>query len=131
MKKKILFVCVANAARSQMAEGFARHLGTDKIEVYSAGSQPIYRVATNAIEVMKEIGIDISNHQSKGFADLPVQEFDYTVTMGCGDVCPFYPAKQKLDWEIEDPKGQDLEFYRKTRDEIGRRVKELLENEFK
>ena len=96
-KKNVLFVCVANAARSQMAQGFARKLASDKLEAYSAGSQPVGFVAGKAIAVMKEIGIDISDQHSKGFNDLSIKKFDYVVTMGCGDVCPFYPAKEKLD----------------------------------
>ncbi|MFH1683656.1 MAG: arsenate reductase ArsC [Candidatus Margulisiibacteriota bacterium] len=126
-RKKILFACVANAARSQIAEGWAKKLAGDKIEVFSCGSKPIGRVGTYAIAVMKEVGIDISDHTSKGFSDLPKIEFDYVVTMGCGEACPsFISAKQRLDWQIEDPKGQDMEFYRKTRAQIEAKVKELL-----
>lgn len=129
MVLKILFICVANAARSQMAQGFARALGADKVESYSAGSKPAGIVSSKAIEVMKEEGVDISGHHSKGFDDLVVKEFDYTVTMGCGDVCPFYPSKQKLDWTLIDPKGKDLDFYRKTRDQVKAHVESLLKKE--
>ncbi|MFC1571440.1 arsenate reductase ArsC [Candidatus Margulisiibacteriota bacterium] len=126
-KNKLLFVCVANAARSQMAEGFARVIGGDKIEVLSAGSKPAGFVSTKANKVMQEIGIDLSRHYSKGFDDLPTKEFDYVITMGCKDTCPFYPAKETIDWEIADPKDQDIDFYRKIRDLIEVKVKLLLE----
>jgi arsenate reductase len=126
--KRVLFVCVENSCRSQMAEGFARKLAPDKIEAFSAGSKPSGIVNPNAIQVMKEMGIDISSQKSKGFFDLPYKEFDYVITMGCGDVCPFYPAKEKLDWEIEDPKGRDLPFFRQTRDQIKKEVASLIEN---
>ncbi len=126
-KVKVLFLCIGNSCRSQMAEGWAKHLAGDKLDVYSAGSKPSGIVSANAVSVMKEVGVDISSQSSKGFADLPHKEFDYVITMGCGDVCPFYPAKQKLDWQIEDPIGQGLDVFRRARDEIGARVKLLLD----
>ena len=126
MKKRILFVCVENSCRSQMAEGWAKKLGGDSLEAFSAGSKPSGKVNPDAVIVMKEVGIDISSHKSNGFFDLPYKEFDYVVTMGCQDVCPFYPAKQKLDWQLTDPKGKGLDFFRKTRDEIGKKIKELI-----
>lgn len=123
---RILFVCVENAIRSQMAEGFARKFGGDKVEAFSAGSKPSGVVNPNAVAAMKEIGIDISGQVSKGFDKLPYQEFDDIVTMGCGDTCPYFPAKERFDWEIEDPKGKGIEAFRKARDEIGAKVKALI-----
>ncbi|HVN66875.1 MAG TPA: arsenate reductase ArsC [Candidatus Sulfotelmatobacter sp.] len=125
-KAKILFVCVENSCRSQMAEGFARVLGGDKIEAFSAGSKPSGTVDPDAIVVMKEVDIDISQARSKGFADLPVQDYDYAVTMGCEDVCPFFPAREELIWDIPDPKGRDLIVFRTVRDEIKRQVAALI-----
>ena len=125
-KVKILFVCIENAGRSQMAEGFARHIGKDLVEPYSAGSKPSGKVNPLAIESMKEKGIDISSHDSKGFNDLPVKEFDYVVTMGCGDVCPYYPGKERLDWQTPDPKGKPIEYIRQVRDTIEKEVEKLL-----
>ena len=125
-KRKILFVCVENSCRSQMAEGFAKKHGGDKIEAFSAGSKPAGIVSPDAIKVMKEIGIDISDQTSKGFELLPYNKFDYIVTMGCQDTCPYFPAQKKVEWQIEDPKGKGTEVFRKVRDEIGSKVKELL-----
>jgi len=126
MKPKILFVCIENSCRSQMAEGFAKILGKDQFEIFSAGSNPSGKVDDLAIEVMKEKGIDISRQQSKGFKDLPYKNFDYVITMGCGDACPFVPSKESIDWGIEDPKGKSKEKFRKTRDEIEKKIKEFL-----
>jgi protein-tyrosine-phosphatase len=125
--KKILFVCVENSCRSQMAEGFARHFGAGKIEAFSAGSKPSGRVDPEAVKAMSEAGIDISSQRSKGFFDLPEEKFDIAVTMGCKDVCPIVPAEKGLEGDIEDPKGKGPEFFRKIRDEIGRKVRELIE----
>lgn len=94
--------------------------------MFSAGSKPSGIVSPDAIKVMKEIGIDISDQRSKGFELLPYNKFDYIVTMGCKDVCPYFPAKERIDWQIEDPKGKNLENFIKVRDEIGMKVKELL-----
>ena len=127
-KTSILFVCIENSCRSQMAEGFARALGGDKIEAFSAGSRPSGMVNPEAIAVMNEIGIDVSQQNSKGFKDLPRQDFDYVVTMGCQDVCPFFPAKQELAWDIPDPKGRGPEVFREVRDRIKKQVIELLKN---
>jgi arsenate reductase len=124
--KKILFICVENSCRSQMAEGWANFLAKSKMEVYSAGSLPSGKVNPLAIEVMKEAGVDISRNYSKGFSDLPIKEFDYTVTLGCADTCPFVPAKKYIDWKIDDPKGKDVEYFRKARDQIKEKVIELL-----
>ncbi|MFA7294969.1 MAG: arsenate reductase ArsC [Candidatus Omnitrophota bacterium] len=124
--KKVLFVCVENSCRSQIAEGFAKALGGVKLESYSAGSKPSGKVNPDAIKVMREIGIDISAVKSKGFNDLTVKDFDYVITMGCKDICPFVPAKEHIDWEIEDPKGKGEEFFRKIRDLIKEKVESLI-----
>lgn len=120
---RVLFVCVENSCRSQMAEGFARALGLD---AKSAGSNPSGKVNETAIQVMKELGIDLSKHASKSLKDVG-PDWDYVVTMGCGDACPFVPAKQKLDWQLPDPKNLPLDEFRKVRDEIGRLVKQLAD----
>ena len=111
-----------------MAEGFAKKTGGEDYEIFSAGSRPSGKLDTTAIAVMKEKGIDISGQKSKGFFDLPYKAFDYVVTMGCKDDCPFYPGKETIDWEIEDPKGKALSEYRSVRDEIENEVKKLLED---
>jgi phosphate transport system protein len=126
MSTRILFVCIQNACRSQIAEGFARAAAGDDIEAYSAGSSPAGAVNPGAVEVMKEIGIDISAAESKHFDNLPVREFDIVVGLGCGDQCPIVPAKERIDWDIEDPAEKPLEVFRSVRDKIGRRVGDLL-----
>lgn len=126
--EKVLFICIENSCRSQMAEGFAREMGRDVLVAYSAGSRPSGKVDPTAIKVMQEIGIDISNQKSKGFNDLPVNEFDYVITLGCQDVCPFVPAKEHLDWQISDPKKKEVEFFRNIRDDIKNKVGKLIEN---
>jgi protein-tyrosine-phosphatase len=126
--KRVLFVCVQNSFRSQMAEGFAKKFGAGKVEAYSAGSQPSGVVSPKAIEAMKEIGIDISSHTSKGFNKLPEFEWDAVVTMGCGDACPFLPAKMRFDWNIPEPRNMPKEEFNKVRDDIRQRVLELLES---
>jgi len=126
MLKIILFVCVENSCRSQMAEGFAKHYGKDKIEVYSAGSKPSGKVDEMAIKVMQEKGIDISGQSSKGFLELPVDKFDIVVTMGCKDVCPFIPSKEHIEWDIPDPAGKPIEFFRNVRDKIEGKIKGLM-----
>ncbi|MDP3131016.1 MAG: arsenate reductase ArsC [Bacillota bacterium] len=125
-KKRVLVLCTGNSCRSQMADGFARVLGGGKIESYSAGSRPSGKVNLEAIKVMGEAGIDISGAQSKGFYDLGVKDFDYVITMGCKDTCPFIPAKEHIDWQIEDPKGKGEDFFRKTRDIIKEKVEQLI-----
>jgi arsenate reductase (thioredoxin) len=125
MAIKILFVCIENAGRSQMAEGFARSMAGDKFDIYSAGSKPSGKINPLAVEVMNEAGIDISNNRSKGFKDLPIKQFDYIVTMGCGDACPIIPSKKHVDWELDDPKGKSIEEVRKIRDIINEKVKNL------
>jgi len=126
--KKVLFVCVENSCRSQMAEGFARLFGEGIFEPYSAGSKPSGKVDHMAVEVMKEAGIDISSQKSKGFNDLSIKEFDMVITLGCSDVCPFVPAKEHMEWKIGDPKGKDIDFFRIVRDQIKDRVKRLAES---
>lgn len=125
--RKILFVCIENSFRSQIAEGFARTLSGEFMEVYSAGSNPSGVVSSVATQLMGEVGIDISRHTSKGLDALPAVEFDAVVTMGCGDACPAVKAGRRIDWPVENPKGQPAEFLRKMRDDIEKRVKELLE----
>jgi len=126
--KKVLFVCVENSCRSQMAEGFARLFGKGVFEPYSAGSKPSGKVDPMAVEIMKEANIDISSQISKGFIDLSVKEFDIVITLGCGDVCPFVPAKEHIEWKIDDPKGKDIEYFRIVRDNIQGHVKKLAES---
>ena len=125
-KPTVLFVCVHNAGRSQMAAGFMRELGGDRVEVLSAGSAPKDSINPIAIEAMAEVGIDIRNQQPKVLTTEAVLESDAVITMGCGDACPFYPGKRYEDWFLEDPAGQDIVFVRKVRDEIKGRVATLL-----
>ncbi len=125
-KPAVLFVCVHNAGRSQMAAGFMRELAGDKVEVLSAGSAPKDSINPIAVEAMAEVGIDISNQQPKILTTEAVFESDAVITMGCGDACPIFPGKRYEDWVLEDPAGQNLEFVRKVRDEIKVRVESLL-----
>ncbi|MEY3108982.1 MAG: hypothetical protein RL730_1333 [Actinomycetota bacterium] len=125
-KPTILFVCVHNAGRSQMAAGFMEHLGKGRVEVLSAGSAPKESINPVAVAAMLEKGIDIANRKPKVLTNESVQASDVVITMGCGDACPFYPGKRYEDWQLEDPAGQDIEFVRKVRDEIEGRVKDLL-----
>ena len=126
MKKRVLFVCVENSCRSQMAEGYARTLGKDVLEAWSAGSKPSGTVNETGIAMMQEDGVDIRLHQSKGLTDLPSVKWDYIVTMGCGDACPSLPAKQRLDWALPDPKNLPPEGFRKVRDDIKARIQKLV-----
>jgi len=123
---RVLFVCVENSNRSQIAEAFARIHGGDRVEAHSAGSRPSGKVNPKAIEAMRELGYDLSQHQSKSLADIPNVEYDAAVTMGCGDECPLVQAKLREDWQIPDPKTLPPEEFRKVRDLIERKVKELL-----
>jgi arsenate reductase len=125
-KPTVLFVCVHNAGRSQMAAGYMRELGAGRVEVLSAGSAPKDTINPQAIAVMAEEGIDIANQQPKILTPEAVQESDAVITMGCGDACPFYPGKRYEDWVLEDPAGQDIDQVRKIRDEIKGRVETLL-----
>jgi arsenate reductase (thioredoxin) len=127
MKKKILFVCIENSNRSQMAEAFARIIGGDKIDAHSAGSNPAGRVNAKAISAMNEVGYDLSSHQSKSLNDVKqFAPFDVVVTMGCGDACPWMPAKKFVDWDIPDPKEMTPDEFRHVRTLIRDKVKELL-----
>ncbi len=123
----VLFVCIHNAGRSQMAAGYLRHLAGDRIEVLSAGSTPADAVNPVAVQAMAEEGIDISAEQPKILTTDAVKASDVVITMGCGDTCPFYPGKRYLDWVLDDPAGQGIEAVRPIRDEIRRRVEALIE----
>ena len=122
---RLLFVCVENANRSQMAEGFARFHGGYQVEALSAGSRPAGQVSPRAVEAMAELGIDISQQFPKSVDDI-TGEFDAVVTMGCGDACPYIPGKRYLDWELNDPAGKNLAETRTIRDEIASRIERLL-----
>jgi arsenate reductase len=122
----VLFVCVHNAGRSQMAAGFLQHLAGDRVEVLSAGSQPADTINPVAVEAMAEAGVDITASQPKVLTDDAVRESDVVITMGCGDACPFYPGKRYEDWRLDDPAGQGIESVRPIRDEIRRRVEQLI-----
>jgi arsenate reductase len=122
----VLFVCVHNAGRSQMAAGWLRHLAGETVEERSAGSEPADRINPVAVEAMREVGIDITANTPRILTSEAVQDSDVVVTMGCGDACPFYPGKRYEDWELDDPAGQDIEAVRPIRDEIRRRVEELI-----
>lgn len=124
--KKLLFVCVENANRSQMAQAFARIHGDQTVEAYSAGSRPSRRIHPQAIEAMREFGYNLGVHQSKSLDEVPDVEYDAVVTMGCGDACPFVRAKRREDWDIPDPKGLSPEGFREVRDLIEAKVKDLL-----
>ena len=123
----VLFVCVHNAGRSQMAAGYLQHLAGDRIQVLSAGSAPADQVNPVAVQAMAEEGVDITAEAPKLLTDAAVREADFVVTMGCGDACPFYPGKRYEDWVLDDPAGQDLEHVRPIRDEIRARVEALVE----
>ena len=125
-KPTVLFVCVHNAGRSQMAAGFMREIAGDRVEVLSAGSAPKDSINPVSVEAMAEVGIDIANQQPKVLTNEAVMESDAVITMGCGDACPLYPGKRYEDWVLEDPAGQDLDFVRKVRDEIKVKVQTLL-----
>jgi len=126
---RLLFVCVENSCRSQMAEGFAGALGETDTDARSAGSRPSGVVNPRAIQFMAERGIDITGHVSSGLEGLEHEAFDYVVTMGCGDACPHIPARHHLDWELSDPKHLADHEFRAVRDAIEQRVRELLESE--
>ena len=125
-KPSVLFVCIHNAGRSQMAAGYLRHLGGGRVEVRSAGSMPADSINPAAVQAMAEEGIDIAAEQPKVLPTDAVQLSDVVVTMGCGDTCPFYPGKRYEDWVLDDPAGQGVDAVRPIRDEIRRRVEELL-----
>ncbi len=124
--KRVLFVCVENSNRSQMAQAFARLLGGAAVEAYSAGSKPSGVINPKAIAAMKELGYDLTSHQSKSLDDLPNVEFDFVATMGCGDNCPYVKARTRTDWALPDPKHMGPEEYRLVRDDIRDRVATML-----
>ena len=125
-KPTVLFVCVHNAGRSQMAAGYLKHLAGDRIEILSAGSAPADSINPVAIQVMSEESIDISGEQPKILTDETVQLADVVITMGCGDTCKFYPGKRYEDWVLDDPAGQGVEFVRPIRDAIRIKIEELI-----
>ena len=122
----VLFVCVHNAGRSQMAAGYLHHLAGDRVDVLSAGSQPADEVNPVAVAAMAEDGVDIERETPKLLTDAAVREADVVVTMGCGDACPVFPGKRYEDWQLDDPAGQDIDVVRPIRDEIRRRVERLV-----
>lgn len=126
MSARVVFVCVENSCRSQMAEGFARKLGAGVLDAHSAGSRPSGKVNETAVTLMLEAGVDISKNSSKGLGDLPPGTWDWVVTMGCGDACPHLSARRRVDWALPDPKHMALEDFRKVRDDIAKRVEALL-----
>jgi arsenate reductase (thioredoxin) len=122
----VLFVCVHNAGRSQMAAGWLTSLAGDRVEVRSAGSEPADRINPIAVAAMREVGIDIAGEQPKPLSTDAVVEADVVITMGCGDTCPYYPGKRYEDWQLTDPAGQQIEVVRQVRDEIKVRVEQLV-----
>lgn len=126
-KKKLLFVCIENSNRSQMSQAFAKIYGGDAVEAFSAGSKPSGIVNPKAIASMKELGYDLSKHNSKSLDEVkPFAPFDAVVTMGCGDACPWMPAKKFINWQIPDPKNMELKEFNEVRDFIGEKIKALL-----
>ncbi|WP_067900845.1 arsenate reductase ArsC [Nocardia vaccinii] len=123
----VLFVCVHNAGRSQMAAAFLIHLAADRVQVRSAGSEPADQVNPAAVAAMAEIGIDISSEIPKVLTVNAVESSDVVITMGCGDTCPYFPGKRYLDWKLDDPAGQGIDAVRPIRDEIEHRVRALLD----
>lgn len=124
---EVLFVCIHNAGRSQMAAALLDHYAQGRVRVSSAGSEPADKVNPAVAEALAEVGLDISKEFPKRLTDDAVQAADAVITMGCGDACPFYPGKRYLDWQVDDPAGRPIEEVRPIRDEIDRRVQELLE----
>lgn len=126
MKKKVAFVCIHNSCRSQMAEGWAKRLGSDVLEVYSAGTEDYPEVKPKAVKVMEEAEVDMSKHYPKLLTDIP-EEIDILITMGCGVTCPYVPCKHQEDWGVEDPSGGPIEGFRETRDIIKEKVLDLID----
>jgi arsenate reductase len=124
-KARVLFVCIENSCRSQMAEAFAHLYASDTVQAFSAGSRPSGQINSQAITAMAELGYDQSGHFSKSLQAVPQIKYDYVITMGCGDECPFIPAEYHEDWDLPDPKLLPLDEFRQVRDRIGERVKEL------
>jgi arsenate reductase (thioredoxin) len=125
-KPNVLFLCVHNAGRSQMAAGWLRHLGGDGVGVYSAGSTPAHEVNPSAVAAMREVGVDISAATPQRWTEEMIGEVDVVVTMGCGDTCPYVPGTRYVDWELTDPRGLDVDAVRPIRDEIEQRVRALM-----
>lgn len=125
-KPTVLFVCVHNAGRSQMAAGYLKHLAGDRVEVLSAGSEPKDQINPVAVEAMAEEGIDIANNTPKVLTTEAVKASDVVITMGCGDTCPIFPGKRYEDWELDDPAGQGIDAVRPIRDDIKRRIETLV-----
>ncbi|MDD7929901.1 arsenate reductase ArsC [Microbacterium thalli] len=125
-KPSVLFVCVHNAGRSQMAAGFLRDIAGDRIEVRSAGSMPADQINPTAVAAMAELGIDITAEQPKVLTTEAVQASDVVITMGCGDACPFFPGKRYEDWKLDDPAGQGIDAVRPIRDDIQARIQQLV-----
>ena len=125
-KPSVLFVCIHNAGRSQMAAGYLRHLAGDRIEVRSAGSMPADQINPIAVEAMHEEGIDITAEQPKVLTSEAVQASDVVITMGCGDACPYYPGRRYEDWKLDDPAGQGIDAVRPIRDDIRSRIEGLI-----
>lgn len=125
-RPNLLFVCIENSNRSQMAEGFARMIGKGQVSAFSAGSRPSGQINPRAIQFMREKGIDLSVQLSKGLDDLPKIRWDWIVTIGCGDACPTLPARHRLDWELTDPKHLDDDGFRAVRDRIESLVTDLV-----
>jgi protein-tyrosine-phosphatase len=128
MKKSFLFVCIENSNRSQMAQAFAKIWGGEEVEAYSAGSRPSGKINPKAIASMSELGYDLSTHDSKSLDEIPAIQFDYVVTMGCGDACPWVPAIQRIDWQIPDPREMDPKDFNAVRNLISEKVQELISN---
>src|SRR5436305_4229369 len=126
-RPSVLFVCVHNAGRSQMAAGWLTHLAGDRIEVHTAGSEPADRINPVAVQAMSEVGIDITANRPKILTLDAVRDSDVVVTMGCGDTCPIFPGKRYEDWQLDDPAGQGIESARRVRDEIRERIQSLIE----
>ncbi len=126
MKKNVVFVCIENSNRSQMAQAFARIYGAAKVEAYSAGSRPSGKINPKAVAAMQELGYNLSTHDSKGLDQLPDVTFEYAITMGCGDECPFLKAVHREDWAIPDPRNMEPEEFNKVRDLIKEKVLVLL-----
>lgn len=124
--KNLLFVCIENSNRSQMAQAFALIHGKGKVQAYSAGSRPSGKINPRAIAAMQELGYNLSAHHSKSLAEIPDIDFEYVVTMGCGDECPYVKAKHRIDWQIPDPRNMNEEEFRAVRNHIEQKVKELL-----
>ena len=127
-KPSVLFVCVHNAGRSQMAAGYLRHLAAGRVEVRSAGSMPAEQINPVAVEAMREEGIDITAEQPKVLTTEAVQASDVVITMGCGDACPFFPGKRYEDWKLDDPAGQGIDAVRPIRDDIKTRIQALIDS---